>query len=424
VVAVRQIGSVKVYQPSFTRPDPSDSTKRMLLTSPNYAWRFRYRSRTYQESGYPTAREARAAGEKRKGEVVAGLEQDPRKLTFEGLKQIGLAELTAKGASTQASGKAVWKRLATVFAPSELAFDIRRSRLLEYVEIRKSQGAAPNTIKLDLQYLRNAMGIAHQDGRMLAIPAFPRLKRTRREQFFRADELELLYRELAEWWVPYYRTAEETGWRARSELKTRQWPHVDFGPATWPCRCRGVAPIRNDDRCPECGALRPGWIQLEATASKTGERRMFPMTLRLRRILVEQRRHVEALQQQLGRVIPWLFCRPDGSPLGDERKAWQNALRRAGFGKLDGRSGPWSSAKVPHDIRRTAIMRSEEMGLPRNASMAMVGHGEERTFSGYAVATPDALMRAAEQIEAKRAEEESSEPKVVQLELWASKRRS
>lgn len=415
-------GAVHTYRPTWTQPDKADPTKRVQRTASLWHWVFYYRARRYQGGpGEATRAAARAHGEKRKAEVTAGLEQDPRKLTFLGLAQILEAEQHLKDASTRASVVAVIKRLRRFFHDADFALDLTRTRLLEFVAFRQAEGSAASTIRLDLQYLRTAMTLAHQQGRMFVVPAFPRIKVQRRAQFFRPDEVERLFGELPAWWRPFFEAALEMGWRARSELRTRTWASVDFGPELWACEC---GTLRDAPACQACGVGRPGWVELEAEASKTDERRVFPMTKRLREILTLQRVRVDALQIETGRLVPWVFPGPGGEQIGDYRKAWALASKRAGFGKLEGKTGPWSSSRVAHDLRRTAIRRFEMGGGNRSASMAAVGHGDERTFSGYARAGADAeAQRAwAVQLDRQRATEQPPEPKVVQLDLWKAAR--
>jgi integrase len=191
-------------------------------------------------------------------------------------------------------------------------------------------------------------------------------------------ELEAILDRLPEEWVRYYLIADEIGWRARSEVKSRKWTDVDFGV--------------------------PGWVHLDAAHSKTHKPRSFPMTGRLRELLEAQRGYVQTVEKSTGRIIPWVFCRADGEPLRDPRKAWAMACTAAGFGKLEGRTGPWSSAKVPHDIRRTALRRWDALGAPLAVRKAVAGHDSTATHADYIGADPESLQAFAERLDAKRRE--------------------
>jgi integrase len=113
------------------------------------------------------------------------------------------------------------------------------------------------------------------------------------------------------------------GWRIRDEVLTLTWDRVDLDALT----------VRLD----------PG-----ATKNREGREvslRVFPA---LQVSLRDQRARVEALQKELGRIIPDVFPHLDGphvgSPIRDFRRAWATACRRAGL-----------SGKLRHDFRRTAV---------------------------------------------------------------------
>jgi len=155
-----------------------------------------------------------------------------------------------------------------------------------------------------------------------------------------------------------------TGWRARSELLTRQWRHVDFA---------------------------RGWLRLEPGESKNGEGREFPFTPELRAILEQQRLRVRAIEQATGKIIPWVFVHPPGegrapagSRISDFRGAWAKACRDAGV-----------PGRLVHDFRRTAVRNLERAGVPRSAAMKMTGHKTEAVYRRYAITDSAMLQEAA-----------------------------
>lgn len=219
---------------------------------------------------------------------------------------------------------------------------------------------------------------------------FPVIHTERRQQTIRPDELKRILSFLPPWWVQFYLIADEVGWRASSELKTRKWTDVDFD---------------------------GGWLHLDPGHSKSGKARVFPMTERLRQLLTEQKAWVEEVQREIKIVglISWVFCRPDGQPLGHMRSAWLRACTKAGFGKLEGRTGPWSGAKVPHDIRRTVLRRWDALGAPLAVRMAAAGHDDQGTHAGYVGGDPESLKAFAERLDQDRARREQT-AKIVPLE--------
>jgi hypothetical protein len=404
-------GAVHTFRPTYTQPGPNGT--RISKVARTWAWRFHFRGKKYQGSdGYMTATEARAAGEARKAEVRAGLEDDWRKLTIAGLHQHASARRVEWDASTAASFDAVWKRLFRHFLPTDNVAAIDDTRLLQFVVARQKEGAARNTIRLDLLRLRAAMNIAHHKRLLPWVPRFPKLKYERREQTVAAVELDQIVAVMPAQYQLFLAAAQEMGWRARSELRTRKWEHVDWGPDRWTCCGRELVA----DAC-ACGAGRPGWVRLDAKSSKTDTARVFPMTRRLRSILVDARKRADEVQRTSGVITPWVFVRDDGKPIGDYRSAWQDALRRLGIGKLPGRSGPWSSAKAVHDIRRTAVRRMQKDGIALEDRKALVGHASDEAHSLYAEQRDlDAMRAAARRMDQERAGEE--ETNVVQLDLF------
>lgn len=387
-------GTVHVYQASYTEPDPENPGKRRLVRGSLWYWRFSCNGKAYNGGpGEKTKRAALAHGEKRREQVRGGVEGDPRKVRFPVLAGIIRAEGLHRGGATGASMQSVAKRLETFFG-NDLVASIDRARLIEYSTYAtkpKAEGGAgrqPSTVNLDFQYLRLAMTLGLEEGKVLRIPRFPKLKVTKRHQSFRPDELATLLKSLPLWWRRFFLAADEMGWRARSEIKTRRWSDVD---------------------------LTNGWVNLEPEDSKTGKRRKFPVTEYLRAILEAQQADVKAIEQTTGQIIPWVFCRPDGRALGDYRKVWAKACKAAGFGKLEGRTGPWSSSKVAHDLRHTATQRWELAQLPRNASMGMSGHDSPSTFNHYTHATPEALKAAAALLDEHRRKVGELPPKVVSI---------
>ena len=120
-----------------------------------------------------------------------------------------------------------------------------------------------------------------------------------------------------------------TGWRAQSEILTRQWAHVDFD---------------------------NGWLRLEPGETKNKKGRNFPITPELREVLERQGAYVSRLEKSTGRIIPWVFPNPKtGSHLRNYSHVWKKAREAAGLSK-----------KLVHDFRRTAVRNLERANVPRS----------------------------------------------------------
>jgi integrase len=103
--------------------------------------------------------------------------------------------------------------------------------------------------------------------------------------------------------------------------------------------------------------LEAGTLRLDAGTTKNEDGRLVYLTPERKALLAAQLERVEALQRQLGRIIPHLFPhlggRHRGEQIRDSRKAWSTACRKAG---VPGR-------RLRHDFRRTAV-RNMNGGVP------------------------------------------------------------
>jgi integrase len=70
-------------------------------------------------------------------------------------------------------------------------------------------------------------------------------------------------------------------------------------------------------------------------------------------------------------VIPWIFHR-HGLPIGDLRKAWRTACRKAGV-----------PGRLFHDLRRTAARNMRRARVPERVIMDIIGHETTAMFVRY-----------------------------------------
>jgi integrase len=85
------------------------------------------------------------------------------------------------------------------------------------------------------------------------------------------------------------------------------------------------------------------------------------------------------MERATGRIIPWVFPKPDGGKLGSYNALWRKARRAAGI-----------PGRLMHDFRRTAVRNLERAGVSRSAGMALTGHITAAVYSRYAIC--DATM--------------------------------
>jgi hypothetical protein len=155
------------------------------------------------------------------------------------------------------------------------------------------------------------------------------------------------------------------------ELVSREWRHVDF---------------------------KAGWLRLEPGETKNDEGRMFPLIPALRVILEIQQAPREALQRQSGRIVPWVFFRPNRQPIGDFKRTWTTARRKAGI-----------PGRLLHDFRRTAVRGLVRAGLAESVAMKMTGHKTNAIFKRYAIVDESLLREGGEKLAASLAAPSSKE---------------
>lgn len=277
--------------------------------------------------------------------------------------------------------------------------------LASYVATRLREKAAPATVNLELASLQRAMNLLRR--KLPRVPKFPYLKvRNARKGFFERPDFEAVVDRLPSYRAPYVRPPLEvayiTGWRFDDEILTRQWQHVDFGPTgVWSCPVHGP---QLGDTCGagECREYRPGWLRIEET--KNDEGREFPLVPSLRAILVAQRARTDAFEQDLGRVIPWVFHHRGGKPIASIQKAWDRARREAG-----------QAHRLVHDLRRTAVRNLEEAGVPRSAAMKMVGHRTEAIYRRYAITDRRHVHESGGRLDALLESQKGQAPKVTPI---------
>jgi integrase len=79
--------------------------------------------------------------------------------------------------------------------------------------------------------------------------------------------------------------------------------------------------------------------------------------------------------------VPWVFFRPNGQPIGDFKRAWTTARRKAGI-----------PGRLFHDFRRTAVRGLVRAGLAESVAMKMTGHKTNAIFKRYAI-VDESLLR-------------------------------
>lgn len=275
-----------------------------------------------------------------------GRSVDPGGIRLSDLERAVLADYRRQQRRCAANVTRTYAHLRDFFG-DPLISEITTARLREYVDVRM-QVAARGSVRLELSYLRRGYRLIAEvaDVRM---PKIPQVREgDPRRGFFEEAEIESVLAFLRAEVRALVGFLAYTGWR-RGEALGLRWSHIDF-------------------------AL--GIVRLDPGTTKNGDGRVFPFAQfpDLHRILVAQRRIVDALETVHGRKIPFVFVDTDGRPVHNFRKAWKTACRKAGC-----------PDRHVHDLRRSAVRRLERAGVPRSVAMQITGHRTETVYRRYAI---------------------------------------
>ena len=328
-------------------------------------WYARYRigGKEYEES---SRSEHRTAAEKlldkRADEVGDGtfVGPDVKRTRFEHLAQMIRDDYAANQRRSTGRLEISLAHLAEVFAGTR-ATAITFDRLNAYVSERRKAGAAPATIKNELNALRRAFKLARRARKVARVPDFPSLQGANvRTGFFEAADFAALLPELPAALRAPFEFAYLTGWRMKSEVLRLTWDRVDFA---------------------------AGVVRLEVGSTKTNAGRTFPFAVlpRLKALLEGQRAYTDAVERAQSTIVPHVFHR-NGRPIRDYHEAWHRACRRAAVrkvGPLEQVVRPQLLGRVAHDLRRTAVRNLVRAGVPERIAMTLTGHKTRDIFDRY-----------------------------------------
>ena len=236
--------------------------------------------------------------------------------------------------------------------------DVRR-----YVARRQGEGARNATINRELAVLKRAFTLAIAEGVLPSRPRIPLLREDNvRRGFFEAAEFQAVRSRLPSDLADFVSFLHITGWRWRSEAACLRWTSIAFD---------------------------AGEVRLDPGTTKTGEGRVFPFTADLRTLLERRRAVGRARERELGRLIPHVFTRPNGAPLGTFNKAWATACRAAGV-----------PGRVLHDFRRTAVRNLIRAGVSERVAMELVGWKSRQMLDRYHIVSAADLLEAARKLDA------------------------
>ena len=324
---------------------------------------------------------SRAVANKKLEQWKASLRQgvyvpDADQTRFDDLASLLLDEYRANGRKSLDRVEDAVDHLRDFFAGCRVQA-LSTERVLGYVRYRQEQTAANATVNRELAALKRMFRLGEKAGKVARRPYIDMLQEhNARTGFFERGEFDAVLAHLPDDLRAVFEVAYDTGWRVKSEILTRQWPHVDF---------------------------RSGWLRLEPGETKNGEGRQFPLTPDLRAVLERQRDRTIAAEKTTGTMIPWMFHR-SGKSIKSFRRAWVTACRKAGIPE-----------RIPHDFRRTAVRNLERAGVPRSTAMKMVGHRTESIYRRYAIVDETMLKEGAVKLQALHDTQQGPASNVVSL---------
>jgi len=153
---------------------------------------------------------------------------DADQTRFEELATLLLDEYRANGRKSLDRVKAAVDHLKEFFTGWR-AQAISTDRILAYVRHRQQQQAANATINRELAALKRMFRLGERAGKVVRRPFIDLLQEhNARTGFFERHEFEAVLTQLSDDLQTVFDVAYRTGWRVKSEILTRQWPHVDF----------------------------------------------------------------------------------------------------------------------------------------------------------------------------------------------------
>jgi integrase len=261
-----------------------------------------------------------------------------------------------------------WKHLEPVFG-DDYVRAITHARMQSYIDARRVEKAAEQTIANELAVLRRMLRLGYKNRKVAQLPFFPTIKAANvRGIFFADDEFERLIaalpRVIAEgrnigndWLVPFVIMVRWTGPR-RDELLDADRRQLD---------------------------LDAGTITLDPGTTKNGEGRVIYLPAEALAALKAWDEKTRELERERGIIIRRLFHR-NGRPITEfPYSIWHKACTAA---KIPGKR--WL-----HDFRRTAARSYRRSGVSEGVVMKILGHKTRSMFERYNIKNEDDLREAA-----------------------------
>jgi integrase len=320
--------------------------------------RFGYRGRDIRESsGSAREADARRLLAHRLGEIGRGafLGPDEARVTMDDLFDALVVDYEVNRRRSLGMVRAQLAELRPVFG-AERARDLTAARIERFSRDCLADGMQPATVNRRLATIRRAFRIALRQERLGRMPRITLLaEHNTRQGFVDPPAFERIVGQLPADLHDVARFAYATGWR-KGEITTLAWADVD----------------RDGAR-----------ILLRSEHSKNAEPRILPLVGELA-ALIERRWQARAVLGPDGRTtLAALVFHRAGRPVGNIRKAWASACRRAGVSGL-----------LFHDLRRSAVRNFEKAGVRPSVAMKLSGHKTDSVYRRYRIVDESDLTDA------------------------------
>jgi integrase len=291
---------------------------------------------------------------KRLGEIGRGRLIGPteEKVTFEDMAADIVRDYEINAKKSLRSAQLSVRHLRDFFA-LDRALDITTDKIRAYTQERQGRKASNASINRELAALKRMFSLAVQAGKLSIKPYVPTLEENNARTSFLDHGSFLALREA----LPDYLKDPITflylsGWRV-SEMKALEWRDVDTA-----------------------GNV----VRLRAELSKNKDGRLLPLHGELLDVL-------QRAQAKRKLECPFVF-HSNGQPVGDFRKAWKAACKKAKVGAL-----------IVHDLRRTAVRNLVRAGVPERVAMSLSGHKTRSIFDRYNIVSEADLLEATEKLQ-------------------------
>ncbi|HEY5492832.1 MAG TPA: site-specific integrase, partial [Gemmatimonadaceae bacterium] len=277
--------------------------------------------------------------------------------------------------------------LEKFFRPDAKALRITKASVADYQDARLKAGAARNSARYEVAILSAAFGVAVAHELLAAKPSFKLVAAgEKRSGFFEPGDFAALLVELPSDLAALVTFLYLTGWR-RGEGIGLQWAQVDWDDAEYVEGDR--EPVAGPNAC----------VRIGETQTKGADAREFPIAAfpALRELLVARWRVRDGLS---------VFHR-HGEPIGDFRKVWATACKKAGL-----------TGRLVHDLRRTAARDFRRAGVSEGEIMKLCGWKTRVMFDRYNIIDAGDLRRAVAQrseINGKQNADSGKQPEMVEV---------